>query len=103
MKINGSFRNWSLIAVALLVVFGFAACGGGGSAGGGIGGTGKAIGAITDFGSVFVNGVEFETSSSTFIVEDNPNPTEDDLAIGMRVTVNGTINADHGNDHTTGV
>ncbi len=40
----------------------------------GIGGSGvTSSGTITGFGSIFVNGVEFETSSSTFNVDDNPN------------------------------
>ena len=41
-----------------------------------------------------VNGVEFETSSSTFSVDDNPSGSETELSVGMRVTVNGTLNAD---------
>ena len=61
----------------------------------GIGGSGiTSTGTITGFGSIFVNDIEFFTSSSTFNVDDNPDLTEDDLAIGMRVTVKGTLNAD---------
>lgn len=60
----------------------------------GIGGTGYiSSGTITGFGSVFVNGVEFETDSSNFDIE-GINGTQGDLAIGMVVKVNGTINAD---------
>ncbi len=60
----------------------------------GIGGSGiTSSGTITGFGSIFVNGVEFETSSSTFSVDGSPG-TESDLATGMRVIVNGTVNAD---------
>ena len=83
-------------AIATAATIGISACsssGGGDTAG--IGGSGiTSSGTITGFGSIFVNGVEFETSSSTFSVDDNPNGTEDDLAVGMRVTVNGTLNAD---------
>jgi hypothetical protein len=93
MKINGRFRNWSLIAVALLVVFGFAACGSGGLAGGGIGGTGKAVGAIAAFGSIFVNGVEFETGAATVNIDDSPG-SESDLKLGMIVKVDGEFNDD---------
>jgi len=61
----------------------------------GIGGSGiTSTGTITGFGSIFVNDIEFFTDSSTFDVDDNPDLTEDDLAIGMRVTVKGTLNAD---------
>jgi hypothetical protein len=42
---------------------------------------------------VFVNGVEFETDSSTFDV-DGASGTQDDLAIGMIVQVSGTISPD---------
>jgi len=56
-------------------------------------------GIITGFGSVFVNGIEFETDSSEFSVDDDDTLTEDDLRVGMVVTVNGDINA----DGTTGI
>jgi len=60
----------------------------------GIGGSGYiSNGSVTSFGSVFVNGVEFETSGSTFEVED-VSGTQDDLRIGMVVEVTGSINAD---------
>ncbi len=52
-----------------------------------------ASGVITGFGSIFVNGVEFETDSATFNV-DGVSGTQEDLAIGMKVDVKGTINAD---------
>ena len=50
-------------------------------------------GVITGFGSIFVNGVEFETDSCTFNVDGIPG-TQEDLAIGMKVDVKGSINAD---------
>ena len=67
-------------------------CGGGGSstvAEGGIGGTGVSVGRITEFGSIFVNGIEYETDSTTFTI-DNTSGTESDLAIGMVVRVSGS-------------
>ena len=61
----------------------------------GIGGSGYvSSGSVTGFGSVFVNGVKFETDNSTFDVDGNPDGTQDDLAIGMIVQVSGSINAD---------
>ncbi len=72
-----------------------AACGGSGGGGvAGIGGSGFiSSGSITGFGSVFVNGVEFETDSSSFDVDGAPG-SQDDLGIGMIVQVSGTINDD---------
>jgi hypothetical protein len=93
MKVNRRFRNRALLSIALLVAFGLAACGGGGSADGGIGGTGKAVGAITAFGSIFVNGVEFETGTAAVNIDDSPG-SESDLKLGMIVKVEGEFNDD---------
>ena len=57
---------------------------------GGIEGTGISEGTITSFGSVFVNGVEFNTDDATILV-DGQMASEDDLGIGMVVTVEGTF------------
>lgn len=51
-------------------------------------------GVITGFGSVFVNGVEFETDGATVSTDDDDNASEDDLEVGMVVTLTGTINED---------
>lgn len=77
-----------------LGVSSFGACsGGGGKGGAGIGGSGyKADGTITEFGSVFVNGVEFDTTGALFEVEGSPG-TQADLVIGMRVQVEATLDA----------
>ncbi len=62
--------------------------------GGGIGGTGvTSSGTIDGFGSIFVNGVEFETDESEVLL-DGATSTADDLRLGMVVTVRGTVNAD---------
>lgn len=82
------------LAVLLLVSCGGGGGGGGGLAGGGIGGTGVTAGTVTGFGSVFVNGIEFETAGTSFDVDDDPAAVENDLGIGMVVTVVGTVNAD---------
>lgn len=78
-------------AIAITVV----ACGPGGTGGlAGIGGSGYvSSGSVSGFGSVFVNGVEFETDSATFDV-DGVSGTQDDLAIGMIVKVSGSIDDD---------
>ncbi|MEA1988881.1 MAG: DUF5666 domain-containing protein, partial [Pseudomonadota bacterium] len=88
-----------LTALASTLAISIAGCGGGGDSTGdtaGIGGSGFiSSGTITGFGSVYVNGVKFETDSATFDIEgDSSGTTQNDLAIGMVVRVNGTINPD---------
>lgn len=90
---NSKFTKSALsAAIALTLV----ACTGGGGGGlAGIGGSGfVSSGSVTGFGSVFVNGVEYETSGTVFDIDDSGSGIQDDLAIGMVVTVNGTVNAD---------
>ncbi|RDH85721.1 MAG: hypothetical protein DIZ80_01990 [endosymbiont of Galathealinum brachiosum] len=81
-----------IFVTALSVAILTACSGGGGLAG--IGGSGFiSSGTVTGFGSVFINGVEYETVSSTFDVDDVEG-TQDDLRIGMVVQVQGSINSD---------
>ncbi|MCA8921912.1 MAG: hypothetical protein KDD82_08900, partial [Planctomycetes bacterium] len=93
-------RHFAKRATATALILALAACGGGGSGGGaGIGGSGyKSSGTITEFGSIFVNGVEFQTTGSVFEIEDSPG-AQSDLRIGMRVVVEGSVDA----NGTTGV
>ncbi len=67
--------------------------GGGTVAEGGIGGTGISMGRITAFGSVFVNGVEYDTSSAK-ITADGQEVSEAGLGLGMVLEVRGAVNAD---------
>jgi len=69
-------------------------CGGGSTQTAGIGGTGvTSSGTITGFGSIFVNGVEYDTSSvNSVIINDNP-ANAASLKLGMVVTVRGTLDA----------
>lgn len=96
--------------VTLLAGLSLVACGGGGGAGGGggglvsgIDGTGVApppvgsrgtvsFGTVSRFGSIYVNGVRFDTSSSSFSI-DGENGSQDDLAIGDVVLVFGSLNS----------
>ncbi|UCE76689.1 MAG: hypothetical protein JSU62_00195 [Gammaproteobacteria bacterium] len=91
---------WKLILVALsAALVALSGCGGGGGSGtvAGIGGTGKiASGTITGFGSIFVNGVEYNTDSASIAVDDS-SATESDLRVGMVVTVTGTVSDSTGN------
>ncbi|MCW8955383.1 MAG: DUF5666 domain-containing protein [Gammaproteobacteria bacterium] len=85
-------RAWKLILPLLLTSI-MVACGGSGGLAG-IGGSGyTSTGTVTGFGSVFVNGVEFETLSTSFDIEDNSG-SQADLRIGMVVQVDGSINPD---------
>ena len=94
MKVK-SIALFMAAAAALL-----SACGGGGSdavtAGGGGGvppATASAVsyGTITQFGSIWVNGVEFSTSNASFRIKGKPGLASD-LRIGMVVRVDGSIN-----------
>ncbi|HEX4943389.1 MAG TPA: DUF5666 domain-containing protein [Usitatibacteraceae bacterium] len=63
--------------------------------GGGVTGTGfVAYGEVTDFGSVFVNGIEFFTQSANVIIDGVSNRSESELRIGMPVRVDGVLNPD---------
>ena len=91
----------SLICSAVLAGGGLTACtsGGGSTASGG---SAKVTsGVITGFGSVFVNGVEFQTTSAAVKV-DGADGNENDLAIGMVVKVKGSVSSDgiHGTANT---
>ncbi|MBT8100311.1 MAG: hypothetical protein KJO82_11195 [Gammaproteobacteria bacterium] len=77
-------------------------CGGGGSSGssaspppppppsGGIGRNGIAVGPVSNFGSIVVNGVRYDTANATFTINDVTG-SEDDLSVGQVVVVQGTI------------
>ena len=95
--------------LAVMLPFGLAACGGGGSSTPTASGPAVPIastpdntvvvrvGPITGFGSVFVDGERFETSSSdtNYLTDDNP-ADEDDLEIGMIVRVRASSTNDDG-------
>ncbi|MCU7936609.1 MAG: hypothetical protein KZQ99_17315 [Candidatus Thiodiazotropha sp. (ex Dulcina madagascariensis)] len=79
-------------AVMVLLIATLYSCGGGNDsqvADGGIGGTGVTQGRVSGFGSIFVNGIEFNTDMANFTVND-VNGTQDDLGIGMVVRISGT-------------
>jgi len=88
-------------ALALLI---FCGCGGGAgsdslTAGGGIGGSGVTVGSVSKFGSVFVNGVEFDTTGAVVVVDGIDKGIGDqdvvvNLAVGKVVRVEGPLNND---------
>jgi hypothetical protein len=82
------------LALASALAFLTAACGGGDDvASGGIGGTGISTGGITGFGSIFVNGFEFDLTGVPITIDDQPG-TEGDLQLGQVVTVTTDIESD---------
>ena len=85
------------VSLAIAAAIGLSACGGGGSdSDTTTSGSSITSGVITGFGSVFVDGVEFETDDSRFSLDDGDDGPEDEdgLAVGMVVTVTGTVHAD---------
>jgi len=52
------------------------------------------IGMITGFGSVYVNGVEYDTAGASYDVDDVSASNDDALAVGMVVAIQGSVNAD---------
>jgi hypothetical protein len=88
------FVNNRLVAAALGAALSMAGCSSGGGGSDDVA-TSTVFGQITAFGSVFVEGVEYQTDDATVIVEGHP-ATEDDLAVGMLVTLRGHADGDAG-------
>jgi hypothetical protein len=60
---------------------------------GGIGGTGITLsGRINSFGSIIVNGIEFNTDNATLVRDNSLASRQSDFAVGEVVTVTGYIN-----------
>ncbi|MEI7464301.1 MAG: DUF5666 domain-containing protein [Burkholderiales bacterium] len=95
-------RSWwtpvaSLLAAVLVTTL--VACGGGGgggsSAGVGTGGTGSfAVGTISGFGSIIVNGVRYDDSRATVVDDDDSSSSSSSLSIGQVVEIRGSVNSD---------
>jgi len=67
-------------------------CGGGGgtTAEGGIGGTGISMGRVSQLGSVYVNGIHYNTDSARFVIDGDDTRSLSDISVGMVVRVEGT-------------
>ena len=90
MNMTCNFYRWAPMVVILVLT----ACADGGTSGTGLTSpTHTTQGRITGFGSLFVNGVEYDTKASTIIVE-GVTQSEDKLGVGMVVKINGSVNAD---------
>ncbi len=86
------------LATAASTIALIAACGGGGGGSSSVtSAKSSSIGKVDGFGSVYVNGVEYETGPSTsYYVDDKDESAsgDDSLAVGMKVKVVGRINDD---------
>lgn len=88
------YTKTSILSLAVAILLGIAACGGGGGNGGlaGIGGTGiVAVGQITGFGSVFVNGVEYHLRPDSRLLVNGAQVGQDALRLGMVVSIDGSV------------
>ena len=98
MKFITSHKRFLIISLLSSVLIsplisGCGSSGGGGDTTAGIGGTGVTQGKVTGFGSIFVNGVEFETGQSQFEVDGDATATEANLSIGMVVKITGSVDS----------
>lgn len=59
-------------------------------------GVAVAVGPVTTFGSIIVNGIRYDTSAAVFTVDGQP-ALQSDLAVGDMVVVKGTIDDDNSN------
>lgn len=88
-------QYWTSTMLAISIL---SACGGGSGGGSlaGIGGTGiTSTGTIDSFGSIFVNGVRYDTDSADITIDSN-SANASDLRLGMVVTVSGTTTGNTG-------
>jgi hypothetical protein len=84
MTVSVSMQRWAFLGLLLLLT----SCGGGGT--GGSGSPVVASGSVTDFGSIVVTGITFNTEDATITVNGQPG-SEADLRLGHVVTVRGTL------------
>jgi hypothetical protein len=90
-------RNTLYRAIATALAAGsLTACGGGGGGGETAAGptSTTTVGVISGFGSVYVGGVRFDTSSARYSVDDDDAFDDSALGVGMKVKVKGSKNPD---------
>ncbi len=80
-----------IITLAVAAAIGLSACGGANDSTSTS--SSSVTGVITGFGSIFVDGVEYETDTANFTLDGVPGD-ESQLAVGMVVTIDGVVNAD---------
>lgn len=87
---------WKQAVLAAAVAQVLTACGGGGTGGAGSASGVTTVGTVTGFGSVYVNGVEYETGSSRYEVDDQEAFDDSALQVGMVVKLSGSRSGSHG-------
>ena len=92
----------AILITIVLFVTGCSSDGGGLADSGGMSGTGISQGAVSSFGSVFVNGVRWDLSSATIEI-DGMVASESDLRVGMVVRVEGDFAAGNADGTATRV
>ncbi|HEY9148835.1 MAG TPA: DUF5666 domain-containing protein [Gammaproteobacteria bacterium] len=81
-------------AVAMAVAVALAGCSDGSGTTASTASGSRTVGMISGFGSVYVNGVEYESDGATIHVDGELGNDDYDLEVGMVVTVSGSVNAD---------
>jgi hypothetical protein len=79
-------RGCGAAGIAAMTLGLVVACGGGGGSVAGIDRLGVTTGSISGFGSVIVNGVEYDTDDADFDIDDGPG-SQSDLRVGQRVKI----------------
>jgi hypothetical protein len=79
-------RGVGAAGLSCLVLGLVVACGGGGGGVAGIDRLGVTTGTINGFGSIIVNGIEYETGGASFDIDDGPG-SQSDLKVGQQVTI----------------
>ena len=82
--------------LAFFISLFLSSCGGGGIvADGGIDGTGiTSIGRISEFGSIYVNGIRFDVDNASFTRDGKTSIGQSDFSLGEYITIKGTLNPD---------
>lgn len=91
--------NFSVLGTALLLSLTLSACGGSDGSNDTtpvpLSATDRSVvGTITGFGSIYVNGIEYDTNGASYEVDDSSASDDSALAVGMVVKVQGSVNAD---------
>ncbi len=89
IKISTFLANNNKLLLVFLCLF-LSACGG--TSANGVGGTGITSGRVTGFGSMFVNGVKFDTDNAVFIRDGVSSKQQEDFNTGEIVSIKGTVN-----------
>ncbi len=90
------FKTNTLTAAILTAMIGVAGCSSDSDNNADTTSAANVSGIITGFGSVYVDGVEFETNGTTITIDGMP-ATEDDLKVGMLVHLKGSDDGKNGN------